>query len=133
MSATVAKTNKRRTNKAVQTSLGKFRSKFEAEIAQKLLDKDITWGYEKEKLVYVSPVKYYTPDFVIYNDDGTKTYVEVKGYLDAKSKEKMVLIRRQYPDLRIAFLFKRNNKLHPRSKQTYYDWAKKNGFELYTL
>jgi len=71
----------------------------------------------------------YVPDFKIFNEDGSFKYIEVKGFLDAASRIKMHLIKQQYPDMNVDFHFMRNNKVTPRSKQTYKDWAQKNGYQ----
>ena len=39
----------------------------------------------------------YLPDFKITNQDGTHYWVEVKGYLDAKSRTKIRRFRKYYP------------------------------------
>lgn len=51
----------------------------------------IDWNYETETFWF--PVKRgvtnYTPDFMVVNTDGTKSFHEVKGWMDAKSKTKL--------------------------------------------
>ena len=46
----------------------------------------------------------YTPDFKVWNSDHSFYYVEVKGWMDEKSKEKIALLKKYYPhiDLRIV-------------------------------
>jgi len=43
-------------------------------------------------------IRYYLPDFVVHNLDGSHHYVEVKGYMDAASKTKINRFRKYYPE-----------------------------------
>lgn len=100
-----------------------FRSKLESRVAA-LLPEVI---YEKTKLKYIEPAKQHTyiTDFQI----GENSYIEVKGYLDASSRKKYILIRDQHPEITLRFFFdKSNNKIHKNSPTTYAMWAEKNGF-----
>lgn len=40
----------------------------------------------------------YLPDFQVFRLDGTHYWIEVKGYMDAKSKTKIKRFRKYYPD-----------------------------------
>ena len=104
----------------------KFKSKLEEnfwEILQGLFPK-VT--YETEKFSYVLPRKY-VPDFVIHRSDGSKTYIETKGYLRPADRTKMAAVKRDNPGLDLRIIFAQNNKING-SKMRYSDWAKKYGF-----
>lgn len=83
-------------------------------------------AYESENLPYTIQADY-IPDFVITRADGSKLYVESKGWLRPSDKKKMVQVRKAHPDKDIRILFQRNNRF-TRSKTTYMDWAGKVGF-----
>lgn len=85
--------------------------------------------YEADCLKYrVEETKKYTPDFTIEHK-GKRTYIEYKGVLDQATRKKMLLVRKQYPNLDIRIVFQRgNNKIYKGSKTTYMEWAKKHGF-----
>ena len=66
----------------------------------------------------------YLPDFRI-----GKMYIECKGRFTAADRKKMRLVKEHNPKKDIRLLFMSNNKLNPRSKTRYSDWAEKNGFK----
>lgn len=71
----------------------------------------------------------YTPDFVLPNG----IIIEAKGLFEREDRQKHLLIKMQYPDLDIRFVFQTPNlKLYKGSKTTYADWAEKNGFKYST-
>lgn len=127
---TMIKINRRRTKKAYLHNGIKFRSKYEAKIAEQLTNLGLDWEYEPETLRYVPPVCTYTPDFRINYPNGKTEYIEVKGYLDPLSRNKMLCVKQQYPNLNFSFHFMRDNKLGSKSKIKYTDWAIKHGFTL---
>ncbi len=105
----------------------KYRSMFEINIAKYLADRNISFEYEKKKLTYIPKPRNYTPDFYIPHKD---LYIEAKGHLDKGDRVKMLLIKQQYPDLDIRFVFlNANNKIYRGSKTTYAIWATKHGFQ----
>lgn len=104
-----------------------FRSTFELNLARSLSEKGVPYEYETTKLTYIPKPRTYTPDFYIPE---TNIYVEAKGHLDKGDRMKMLLVKEQYPDLDIRFVFLRaNNKIYKGSKTTYADWATKHKFE----
>jgi hypothetical protein len=64
--------------------------------------------YETEKLEYIL-TKHYVPDFIITFNDGTKMYIECKGYFKYPDREKMISVKENNPDLDIRFVFYRDN------------------------
>lgn len=92
--------------------------------------KDIKFEYESEKLPYTSVEHHkYIPDFIVSKSDGTKIYLEVKGYLRPNDRKKMLFVKEQHPDKDIRFVFRYNNKINPKSKTRYSDWCEKHGFQ----
>ena len=112
----------------------KYRSKFEERVAEVLNGLKIAYEYEPHKLKYTVPSKdhVYTPDFIIFNKRGKPIYLEVKGYLDALTRKKMIWVKESNPKLDIRFVFMQDNPIMKGSSTYYSDWAKKNGFK-YTI
>lgn len=105
----------------------KYRSMFEINIAKSLAERGVTFEYETKRLTYIPKPRTYTPDFYLVE---TGIYVEAKGHLDRGDRTKMILIKAQYPELDIRFVFMNaNNKIYKGSKTTYAMWADKHGFE----
>lgn len=81
--------------------------------------------YEKYTLPYVLPASTYKPDFVLPNG----IILEVKGFFEAADRTKHLLVKQQYPDLDIRFIFTNSKaRLNSTSKTTYADWCRKNDF-----
>lgn len=117
----------RRRKKKKKTVSSKYRSGFEEKIAISLTEQKVKFDYETVTLDFIQPEvkRTYTPDFILPNG----IIVEAKGKMDLAVRKKMVLVKEQYPDLDIRFVFQRpNNKIRKGSKTTYADWAEKNGF-----
>ena len=58
----------------------------------------VVWQYEPKEFVFqneVRGVKVYNPDFFLPETDG---WVEVKGWLDSKSKSKLKKFKKYYPE-----------------------------------
>lgn len=84
----------------------------------------VEFQYEPLQLDYTISHTY-TPDFVI----GNSLIIEAKGKLDPQTRQKMLAVKQQHPDLDIRIVFMRGeNKLSKASKTTYMDWGKKHGF-----
>ena len=106
---------------------GRYRSGLEKNIAEFLKTKQKKVRYEKLKIEW-EDLRYrtYTPDFTL--DNGI--IIEVKGWFKAKDRNKHRLIKEQYPELDIRFIFgNENNFLYKGSKTRYSDWCKKHGFK----
>lgn len=84
--------------------------------------KDLT--YEEEKIDYFIP-RTYIPDFVIERSDGSKLYIEVKGYLRRDDERKLLAVLRDHPSLDLRILFAQDNRLAGR-KMRYSEWCNKN-------
>ena len=65
------------------------------------------WEYEAETFWFNKikrGVRSYTPDFLIYNNNRTIEYHEVKGFMDAKSKTKLNRMRIYYPKIKMVVI-----------------------------
>jgi hypothetical protein len=90
--------------------------------------RNINFKYEATILQYVKPITKhrYTPDITL--DNGI--LVEIKGYFTSSDRKKHLLVKEQYPDLDIRFVFGNSkNKLNKNSKTTYADWCAKNNIK----
>ena len=68
-------------------------------------------------------VRSYLPDFKITWNDGKVTWVEIKGYLDPKSKTKLNRMRIYYPEVIITVVGKKEyEKIKGIYQQTLSDW-----------
>ncbi len=83
-----------------------FRSKWEFHYAQHLQGQKekgfiLDWEHEP-KTFWFEEIKRgtrsYLPDFKVTKNDKTHCWVEVKGYMDAKSKTKMKRFKKYYPE-----------------------------------
>jgi hypothetical protein len=95
-----------------------YRSALEGRVADLLEHHRVNYEYETVQLPYVLECKY-KPDFILPNG----IYLEVKGYLDADDKRKMVAVKKAHPELDIRFVFQGPFKLIPRTKMTHAQWA----------
>lgn len=114
---------------------GKYRSKFEAIVADQLDKSGVPYEYEGDhcELFFVEPAKVrrYIPDILLLNSG---IFIEVKGLLTLDDRKKMLLVKEAYPELDIRFLFMRSaNKIAKKSKTSYADWCKKHGFPFADL
>ncbi len=90
------------------------RSSWEANYARYLnwlkeLGEIVDWEYETETFEFhgiKKGTRFYTPDFIITNKDGTKDYHEVKGYMDPKSKTKLKRMKKYYPEIKLTVIDK---------------------------
>lgn len=106
-----------------------YRSGLEARIAETLLEKGVNFEYEERVINYVKPQKNarYTPDFVLPNG----IIIEVKGRFLTADRQKHLLVKQQFPELDIRFVFSRSKeRISKQSKTTYAMWCEKNGFKF---
>ena len=103
-----------------------YRSKFEVRVAADLGKRKVDFQYEKVSFDYVPKIRKYTPDFYLPE---SKIYIETKGRLTTNDRVKHLLIKDQYPDLDIRFVFvNANNKISRTSKTTYANWCDRHKF-----
>lgn len=84
--------------------------------------------YEAYTISYNVPSRQtrYTPDFVLPNG----IIIETKGRFLPDDRQKHLLIKEQYPDLDIRFVFTSSKeKLYKGSKTSYAEWCKKFNFK----
>ena len=101
-----------------------FRSQLEADI-QKAFPDGLEAYYERKSLPYqVSVIRRYTPDWLLPRQ---AIVLEAKGRFSKADRDKMLLVKAQYPALDIRLVFSRlKDKIG--SKLTVADWCKKHGF-----
>jgi hypothetical protein len=119
---------KKRYTKTQAAKVKGYRSGLEVDLDESLKQKGIDGQYEQHKIKYVKPATNhtYTPDFRLPNG----IFIETKGRFVADDRKKHILIKDQYPELDIRFVFQNSkNKLRKGSKTTYADWCIKYGFE----
>ena len=87
--------------------------------------------YEANKIKYVIPASNhtYTPDFTVTKN----VFIETKGLWTGADRKKAILIKEQYPEIKILYVLQRNQGLSKKSKTTYLDWAAKNGLDACTF
>lgn len=76
-----------------------FRSNWEANYARILNSLQIEWEYEKHSFL-LSNGTHYTPDFKI----GENKFVELKGWFDSDSKNKIELFIKEYPQYELDLI-----------------------------
>lgn len=105
-----------------------FKSTFEDTVFNSCKSLNIPISYENEEFTWVQH-HIYTADATLRTKSGKVVVLETKGYLDADDRAKMRHVGAQHPDIYIVFWFQRpQNRITPKSKTTYKDWALKNGF-----
>lgn len=102
-----------------------FRSGLELLVAEQL-ERDGCTDYEYETLIleYNRPQEY-KPDFILPNG----IIIETKGWFESKDRTKHLLVREQWPDEDIRFVFDNDNRLSKGSKTYYSEWCEKHGFQ----
>jgi molybdenum-dependent DNA-binding transcriptional regulator ModE len=78
-----------------------FRSAWEANVARYLTFTGRQWQFEATTFWFLEiqrGVRSYTPDFFLPDED---MYIEVKGYMDARSRTKLNRMRIYYPKVRL--------------------------------
>lgn len=112
-----------------KTAVTAYRSGLEEKIAAQLEAAGIPVAFEQYKLKYMVPAREatYTPDFVLRNG----IIIESKGIFDVEDRKKHLLIKEQYPELDIRFVFSSSrSKLYKGSKTSYAEWCEKCGFQF---
>jgi hypothetical protein len=92
----------------------KFRSSWEyyyAIFLEKLLQegKILNWEYEPQAFFFEKVkrgTRGYLPDFCVTHLHGAKEWVEIKGYLDDKSRVKLKRMAKYYPEIKIRVVMK---------------------------
>lgn len=106
-----------------------FRSGLEEQVADQLKRAGIPVQYEEEKIGYIKPARSakYTPDFVMPNG----VIIETKGRFMTDDRQKHLLIKDQFPDLDIRFVFSNSKaRISKGSKTTYAMWCQKHDYKF---
>lgn len=106
-----------------------WRSGLEEAIGDQLNLLQVDWDYEEVVIPFIQPVKArkYTPDYLL-NKLGI--IIEAKGKFVQSDRQKHLLVKAQYPDLDIRFVFSNSRiKIAKNSKTTYAKWAQKYGYQ----
>lgn len=111
-------------------SEGKYRSKFEAEVARQLQGMGATFLHEHDRIEYRNHegTKVYIPDFTVYRDDGTVFFIEAKGWIDTSANFKMRAVKNWNPKADIRFVFQSASARVAKLKSTVCQWAKRYKF-----
>jgi hypothetical protein len=118
-------TSKRRAKPKLES---RYRSRFEARVAEGLEAHGVPYEYETFKVEYEVPARRakYLPDFRLPNN----IIVEAKGRFEAKDRAKHLWIKAQNPELDIRFCFQNaSNRLYRGSPTTYSMWCERYGFK----
>ena len=105
-----------------------YRSGLEDRLAQQLENAGVPKVYEKYSIAYEIPATkhHYTPDFILPNG----IIIEAKGIFEAADRKKHLLIRQQYPNLDIRFVFSNaKTRIGTGAKTTVAEWCEKHGFQ----
>lgn len=110
-----------------------FRSGLEEAIAQQIQEAGLEVRYEHpdDKIQYIKPERKakYSPDFVLTKSNGKPLIVESKGRFLTADRQKHLLIKDQFPDYDIRFVFSNSRqKIAKGSKTTYAMWCERHGF-----
>lgn len=114
----------------------RFRSNFEADFAKYLDTLGLRWEYETMSLPYIPRIAMYVPDFKVWKPGGSENdwfLVETKGYFDDKARQKMLQIKRQYPNYDVKMFFQKPSlKIGKSKKLTYETWSEKHNYDILT-
>ena len=108
-----------------------WRSGLEESLAADLRLKGITYKFEPTTLKYNVPerVARYTPDFWVTTRTGKVIVIESKGQFFTKTRQLMLLVKAQHPDLDIRMVFSRSKQTISKTSSTSYAmWCQKHGF-----
>ena len=103
-----------------------FRSGLEQDNIDHLKSIGAKYTYESTRFPYTPKIRHYRPDVILENG----IVVEIKGYFSTEDRTKHKLIKSQYPDMDLRFVFNNpGNYIRKGSKTTYSDWCDKQGFK----
>lgn len=114
------------------------RSSWESNIAayfqwQKEKGLILEWEFEPKTFWFEGVkrgVMSYLPDFRVTDLDGTYTYVEVKGWMDSKSKTKLSRMKKHFPDVKMDVIDESRYKGIAKWSSIYPEWGKINEPEV---
>lgn len=106
-----------------------YRSGLEEAVGADLSEKGIPVQYEQFAIPYTPPQKTrrYTPDFWLPNG----VIIETKGRFMTADRQKHKVIKDEWPEADIRFVFSNaGTKINKGSKTTYADWCNRYGFRF---
>lgn len=109
--------------------VGAYRSGLEDKLAKQLESKGIAVMYEEWSIPYVVPASNhrYTPDIIMPNG----IIIEAKGLWESDDRKKHLLIKEQFPELDIRFVFSSSRtKLYKGSPTSYAEFCEKHGIKF---
>tara|TARA_B100002019_G_C21273577_1_gene603818 strand:- start:726 stop:1049 length:324 start_codon:yes stop_codon:yes gene_type:complete len=80
--------------------------------------------------------RFYRPDFVFNytNDLGEAIFIEAKGRFVTADRKKHRIIKEQFPNIKVRFIFSNSKiKIGKKSKTTYGDWCRHYGFDYHCI
>lgn len=105
-----------------------YRSGLEDKVAEQLSAAGLPVTYETVTFKYTKPETpaKYTPDFILPNG----IVVETKGRFLTADRQKHKLLKKQWPNLDIRFVFSRaSTRLSKTSQTSYAQWCEQYGFK----
>lgn len=123
-----ARTKKKSNNPRSRALAAGYRSGLEEKVQSELVKAGIQAEYECFRIPYVVPQTdhYYTPDFLLPNG----IVIETKGRFTVEDRKKHLLLKEQYPEIDLRFVFTNSKgKIRKGSQTTYAMWCERNGFE----
>ena len=120
------------TSSKLDNTKPKLKSGLEKVVYDYLSKKKIKFTYEGLRIDVTQPAqkRYYRPDFPIDNS----FIVETKGQFVTADRKKHKIIKEQYPELDIRFIFSNSKtKIGKKSKTTYGKWCELHGFKYHCV
>lgn len=105
------------------------RSGLEVVVKEQLEAAGVPFAYEKLTIPFLQPAKprKYTPDFEILSNG---IIVETKGRFETADRQKQLMVKEQYPDLEIRFVFSNpKQRISKQSQTNYAMWCESKGFK----
>ncbi len=107
-----------------------FRSRWEANYARYLnwlIEQAaiLRWEYEPDTFEFHKikrGSRFYTPDFKVFNLDGSYEYHEVKGYMDSASVTKLKRMEKYYPQEKILIIARDEYRAVAKCKRLFVGW-----------
>jgi hypothetical protein len=105
-----------------------WRSGLEEALGEQLRSLRVPFEFEAFSIPFQQPAKprRYTPDFNLFNG----IIIESKGRFETPDRQKHLLVKEQYPELDIRFVFSNpNTRISKKSATTYAAWCDAKGFK----
>ena len=113
-------------------SAHRFRSGLERQVSRQLELSGVPYDYEEHVIRFTKPSRdaRYTPDFIMKTASGKELIIETKGRFVTEDRQKHLLIRNQFPERDIRFVFSNSaTRISKTSKTTYAAWCEAHDFK----